>query len=201
MKGGLGMRGLYKKSVLDLVVAIVALALGVVMLPVFGIVEVFVDILLAAALCAYLVLFLFDKLKHTRGTVFGLTVIEFLLLSIVAIWLVIQQFTALKTASVCRVIGTVLWLRGAVMTAKLYIGALSVKKPRRELPWLGVALAMVSVGVWLFVSPIFSDTVCEWIICIALFITALIFFSLAFLFYHPRKKKQNKNVKCDKPQE
>ena len=87
------------------------------------------------------------------------------------------------------------------MIAKLYICALSVRKPRRELSWLGAAIAMVSVGVWLFVSPIFSDTVCEWMICIALFITALVFFSLAFLFYHPKKPKQSQKSKSDKPQE
>ena len=195
------MRGLYKKFAFDLIVAIVALALGVVMLPLFGIVEIFVDILLAAALCAYLVLFLYDKLKHTRGTVFALTVVEFVLIAIVALWLIIQQFTSIRTASVCQVIGTVLWLRGAVIIAKLYIGALNVRKPRRELPWLGAALAMVTVGVWLFVSPIFSDTFCEWLICIALFITALIFFLLAFLFSPPKKPKRDKNAKSDKAQE
>ena len=184
------MKGLYKKFSFDLIAAIVALALGVVMLPVFGIVERFVDILLAAALVAYLVLFLLDKLKHTRGTVFGLTAIEFAVLSVLAIGLIIQQFSPMSISSVCQVIGIVLWLRGSVMTAKLYIYALSVKKPRRELPWLGVAILMISVGVWLIVSPIFSDVVCEWVICIALFITSLVFFWLAFLFYHPKAKQK-----------
>lgn len=182
------MRGLYKKFSFDLIAAIVALALGVVMLPVFNIVEMFVDILLALALMAYLMLFILDKLKHTRGFIFSLTAVEFALLSIVAIWLVVQQFIPARITSVCQVIGLVLWLRGAILTTKLYISALSVKKPRRELTWLAVAILMISVGVWLFVSPIFSDLVCEWIICISLFITSLIFFGLAFLFYRPKKK-------------
>ena len=181
---------LYRKSLVDLLVAASAIGLGVVMLPVFGIVEIFVDILLAIALAAYLFLFLLDKLRHTRGTAFGMTAIEFGVLTLVALGLVIQQFVPARVASVCQVIGIVLWLRGIVITATLYISALSTRKPRRELAWLIAALAMVSIGVWLFVSPIFSDVVCEWIICIALFIVGLVFAALAFLFYHPKEKKK-----------
>ena len=181
---------LYKNAWFDLAVAILAIALGVVMLPVFGIVEIFVNILLALALTAYLILFLLDKLRHTRGTVFAMTAVEFALLSAAVLTLVVQQFIPESVASVCQVLGVVLWLRGFVMTATLYISALSSRKPRRNMPLLLVAMLMITAGVWLFVSPIFSDVVCEWIICIALFITGLIFAALSFLFYHPKKKEE-----------
>lgn len=177
------MRGLYKKCLFDLIVALTAAGLGVVMLPVFGIVDHFVDILLAAALTIYLIIFLLDKLKHTRGTVFMMTALEFFLLSLVVIWLIIQQFIAFKLLSVCRVIGMTLWMRGIGITSKLYISSLNVKKPRGQLRRFWGALIMISVGVWMFVSPIFSDRVCEWIISISLFLISLIFFALTFLFY------------------
>ena len=182
------MRGLYRKCLFDVIIAVCAAGLGVVMLPVFGFVDIFVDVLLAAALAVYLYIFLADKLKYTRGTVFALTVLEFMLLCTVVIWLVVQQFVPIRLLSVCRVIGIVLWLRGAGITAKLYISALSVKKPKRELGWLLAAVIMITLGVWLFVSPIFSDTVCEWIISIGLFLIALVFAALAFLFF-PTKSK------------
>ena len=186
------MRGLYKKFLFDVVVALWSLGLSIAMLPVFGIAELFIDALLAVALAVYIALFLFDKLKRTRGMVFALTTVETVVLGCTAITLIIQQFTSGRIASVCQVIGLVLWLRGAVTIAKLYIGALSVKKPRRELPILGASILMISGGVWLFASPIFSDVVCEWIICAALLINAVVFFGLAFLFYIPQKKKTDK---------
>ena len=184
------MRGLYRKFLFDLIVAVCACALGVIMLPVFEIVDIFVDILVAAALSIYLVLFLLDKLRLTRGTVFALTVLEFFLLSIAVVLLIIQQFAPVQFFSVCQVIGAVIWLRGIGITIKLYISALNVRKPRRELGWFATALIMITLGVWLFVSPIFSDVFCEWLISIALFLAALIFAALAFLFYPTKAKKQ-----------
>ena len=182
------MRGLYRKCLFDAIVAVAAAGLGVVMLPVFGIVDIFIDVLLAAAVAIYLIIFLLDKLKHTRGTVFLLTVLEFLALSLVVIWLIIQQFIPVKLLSVCQVLGMVLWMRGVGIITKLYILALNVKKPRRELGWMWASVVMISVGIWLFVSPIFSDRVCEWVICIGLFFIALVFAGLAFLFF-PTKKE------------
>ena len=184
------MRGLYKSFIFDIAVALVALALGVVMLPVFGISAVFIDILLAAALTAYLLLFLLDKLRHTRGTVFALTVVEFSLLSLLALALLIQQFGAASFISVCQVVGVVLWLRGVVMTATLYISALAVKKPRRSLSALALSVIMITVGVWMIASSLLTDLVLEWVMCILLFITAFCFGALAFLFYLPRDKSK-----------
>ena len=48
-------------------------------------------ILMALSLVAYILLFISDKLKHTRGTVFGLTVLETVVLSVLVILLTVQQ--------------------------------------------------------------------------------------------------------------
>ncbi len=186
------MRGLYKNFVFDITVALIALALGVVMLPVFGISAFCIDILLAIALAAYLVLFLLDKLRHTRGIVFALTVLEFGLLLLLALALVIQQFSPAHFISVCQVVGVVLWLRGAIMTITLYISALYIKKPRRNLTALAISIVMISVGVWMISSSLLTDLFLEWVMCIALFITALVFGALAFLFYKGGEKKTEK---------
>lgn len=184
---------LYKNALFDLIVALVALALGVVMLPVFEISSVCIDILLALALVAYLLLFLLDKLRTTRGTVFALTVIEFAVLALMVILLIIQQFSAAHIASVCQAVGIVLWLRGIVMTATLYISALYTKKPRTNLTELAISLLLVTLGAVLFAGNFITDLFLEWLICIALFITALVFAALAFLFHHPKENtKQEK---------
>ena len=88
------MQTLYKNYIFDIVIALIALALGIVMLPVFGISEIFIDIMLALALGVYLVFFLFDRLRHSRGTVFILTIIEFIVISIEnnrALWVHVLQ--------------------------------------------------------------------------------------------------------------
>lgn len=182
------MNKLYKNYVFDLIVAAVALALGVVMLPVFGISAVFIDILLAAALVAYLILFLLDKLKHTRGVVFALTVIEFALLALATLGHIVQQFTPLHFTTVCQAVGVVLCLRGCVMATTMYVSALSLRKPRSELITFAIAILMIVVGTALFSGSFIDDYFLEWVMCIALFITALAFAALAFLFYHPKKK-------------
>ena len=184
------MKKLYKNVLFDIVVALVALGIAIVMLPVFEISKYCIDIIMALALVAYILLFISDKLKHTRGTVFGLTILETVVLSIIVILLVIQQFAPFYVLSVCKAVGGVLWLRGVVITVTLYISALYIRKPRRNLPKLLLAIGFISAGGMLFFGYVFTDLFIEWIVAIALFITALAFGALAFLFHHPKK--------CDK---
>ena len=181
------MKKLYKNVLFDIIVALVALGIAVIMLPVFEISNACIDIIMALALVAYILLFISDKLKHTRGTVFGLTVLETVILSVIVILLVIQQFAPFYVLSVCKAVGVVLWLRGVVITVTLYISALYIRKPRRNLPKLLLAIGFISAGGMLVFGQVFTDLFIEWTVSIALFITALAFGALAFLFHHPRK--------------
>lgn len=193
------MQTLYKNYIFDIVIALIALALCIVMLPVFGISAIFIDIMLALALAAYLVLFLFDKLRHSKGTVFILTIIEFIVIVIVAIGLVFQQFGVIvRLSAVCQTVGLVIWMRGVVMALSLYLASLSAKKPTRNLVRFIITLALISVGASLFASTFIPDEVIEWVICVALFIAALVFGALAFLF-SPIKQDKDKAAE-DKPE-
>ncbi|MBR2930384.1 MAG: hypothetical protein IKC32_04060 [Clostridia bacterium] len=183
------MKHLYRSFLFDMIVAVVALALGVVMLPVLHISDYFINILLAAALVAYLLLFLREKLKRTRGIVFGLTVAEVVILAFIILGLVIEQFSQNKLATFCQEVGVVLWLRGVVMTATLYVHALNVRKPRTQLGSLAIALALITLGAILFAGSFMTDLILEWVISIAFFIAALVFGALAFLFYIPKQRR------------
>lgn len=174
---------LYKNYIFDIVVAIIALALSIVMLPVFGISEIFIDIMLALALGVYLVFFLFDKLRHSKGTVFILTIIEFIVIVIVAFGLVFQQFgIIIRFSAVCQTVGLVIWMRGVVMALSLYLASLSAKKPTRSLVKFIIGIVLISLGAALITSTFIPDEVIEWVICVALFVAALVFGALAFLF-------------------
>ena len=184
------MKKLYKNALFDAAVAVIALAIGIVMLPVFEISKYCIDIIMALALVAYILLFISDKLKHTRGTVFGLTVLETVVLSIIVILLVIEQISPFDILSVCQAVGVVLWLRGAVITVTLYISALYIRKPKRNLPKLLMAIGFISMGGMLVFGSVFTDLLVEWVVSVALFVTALAFGALAFLFYHPKKSNK-----------
>lgn len=183
---------LYKNYIFDIVVALIALALAIVMLPVFGISEIFIDIMLALALGVYLVFFLFDKLRHSKGTVFVLTIIEFIVIAIIAIGLVFQQFNIIvRLSAVCQTVGLVIWMRGVVMALSLYLASLSAKKPTRNLVKFIIDILLISVGAALSMGTFIPDEAIEWVICVALFIAALVFGALAFLF-SPLKHENNK---------
>ena len=188
------MQTLYKNYIFDIVIALIALALGIVMLPVFGISEIFIDIMLALALGVYLVFFLFDRLRHSRGTVFILTIIEFIVISVVAIGLVFQQFgIIIRLSAVCQTVGLVIWMRGIVMALSLYLASLSAKKPTRKLVKFIFTLVLISVGAALLTSTFIPDEAIEWVVCVALFIAALVFAALAFLFSPLKHEIESKN--------
>ncbi len=183
------MQRMYKNFVFDLAVAVISIALAIVMLPPFGISQYVLNILLALTLVIYLSSFLFDKLRHTKGTVFIFTLVEFLAISFIVIGLVVRQFMPLNIANVWQALGSAIWLRGVVMTLEMYVSAMASKKPRRNIPRLILSIAFISVGAFLFAHPITSDEVLEWVMCISFFICALIFAGLAFLFAPLKKSK------------
>ena len=184
------MNKLYKNFWFDLGTATLALIIGIVMLPVFGIAASVLDILLALVLVAYLVIFLFDKIKRTSGAIFVLTIIEFVLIGVLAIGLVFQQFKLIAISSVCQSIGIVVWLRGIVIAVGMYLAVHAAKKPQRNLPRFIFSLVLITAGALLISTPIIADSILEWVLCISFFIYALVFFALAILFA-PRKEKKS----------
>ncbi len=176
------MQRIYKNFWFDLICAVVSLALGIAMLPTFGIVSIVLNALLAATLLGYLIVFMIDKLNRTRGLIFVLAVIEFIAIVLIIAELLVEQFTPLRVGGVCQTVGIVLWLRGVVMVIGMYSAALSVRKPQDKMSRFIIGVALISFGMYLFTNPLIPDAVMEWVLCIALFLFALIFAGLAYLF-------------------
>ena len=180
----------YRNFIVDIILAVLALGLGILMLPPFGIGQTMVDILLAITLVAYLVLYLFDKLRHSKGTTFLLSFIEFVLIALLVLGLILEQFDIFNIGGVCRTVGLVMWLHGSFSVIILYTTLANVRSGKYNLPKFLIWLLALSVGVFLFANPIFSDLIINWAICIVLFIATVIFAALAILFA-PNKKPQN----------
>ncbi len=179
---------LYRNFIFDIICSVVFLALGIVMLPPFHIGDKLLDVLLALVLIAYLAIYLFDKVKRARGSVFILMVVEFVILSLIILGLFLQQFGVFHISSICSAFGLVIWLRGVVALIISYLTLSSAKKDKKNLPMFLLYVALVSVGAFMFAKPLVSDLVVNWAICILFFLTTLVFVALTLL-YAPDKKK------------
>lgn len=182
---------LYKNYIFDIVIAALAVVLGVVMIPPIGIGQYILNVLLAISLAAYLVIHLFGKLQRSRGTTFILTLIEFSIVCLIIVGLILQQFRVFNISGVCRTLGFVLWLRGMVSIIVMYITLGTVKSGRYNLPKFLLYLALITTGTYLFANPLITDYVFNWILCIVMMVVGLVFAGLAFL-YSPSKKKKEK---------
>lgn len=179
----------YRNYIFDIVICALATVLGIVMLPPFGIGQQVLNLLLAVSLAAYLAIHLFGKLQRTKGATFILTLVEFSVVCIIIIGLVFQQLRVFNIVGVCRTLGVVLWLRGIVSITVMYINLGTLKSARYNLPKFALYLLLITAGVYLFANPLITDYVFNWILCVIMLLTGVIFAFLTFI-YAPSKKKK-----------
>ena len=182
------MKRIYTNFVFDIVIATLFLALGIVMLPPFEIGIKVLNVLFAVLLVCYLVSFLYDKIKRARGSILVLSFVEFIIVSIVAIGQLLQQFKLFNLSSGCATLGFVLAVRGIFSVIEMYMLASTSKRARYNLPLFIGYLALASVGVFLLARPFISDLIINWVLSGVCFLIAVIFTGFALL-YAPRKKK------------
>ncbi len=183
------MKTLYKNFTFDLIIAVCALVLGIIMLPPFGIGIYALNALLAATIIVYFLVYLLDKLKRTKGSIFVLTVIECVVYFFIIIDLVVQQFSSFEAFSVCRGLGIFFWVRGTISSIGMYIRATSSGLRKTTLPAFLFRIFMISFGMYLFANPLINDLILNWAMCIIFFISALAFGGLAILFSPIKKNK------------
>jgi hypothetical protein len=179
----------YKNFVADVIIAAVLTVLGIIMIPPIGIGTVVLDLFVCIALIAYLILFRFDKLRRSRGTIFILTSVEFTLVALIAIWLILKQFGILNIGGICPTVGVIMWLRGVTDAVSHYMVVTGAKRGRRNVIQFSVDLGLISLGMVMISRNLVSDLVLNWIICVAMILAGLMFAALAVLF-HPGKKKE-----------
>lgn len=182
------MKTLYRSFIFDLTLAVCALALGIIMLPPFGIGIYMLNVLLAASIVVYFLVYILEKLKRTKGAIFLLTVSETVVYFIVVIDLILEQFRLLDALNVCRALGIVLWVRGTVSAIGMYIQATGSIRRRGSTAGFVLRIFLICIGMYLMAHPSLTDKFLNWSICILFFISSLLFGGLALLF-SPSKKK------------
>lgn len=152
---------------------VVAVLLGVVLAPVWSGTNVFfkswgakiIDIMMAVSILSYLIFYLAKKIKSSpNSTIQILTVVEFVLLSVIALGCVLSQFKLISIGGPCQILGIALWCRGTVEIFRAYYYRRDSSS--RYPVWnVAVAIAMVTFGTYVFAKPFFTALHLQWIFC------------------------------------
>ncbi len=137
-----------------------------------------IQLLVAAIICIYLFCYLIKKImKGKNGVIKTLTIVEFVLMALIAIGCILQQFKVINVGSACSILGVALWCRGVVEIFRAYYHQKG-QNEKYPLWWLAIAIGFVSFGTYIFAKPFFQDTTILWIfdILLVLFATCLIIY-------------------------
>ena len=133
-----------------------------------------INLIIAAVLILYLCTFLVKKITtRSNGVIKVLTIVEFVLLALVALGCILQQFKVINIGGACKIFGLALWCRGVVESFRAYYfqRGNQVKYP---VWWLVINIAFVSFGVYLYAKPLFQDVTILWIFVILILLIGIV---------------------------
>ncbi|MDE6660623.1 MAG: hypothetical protein K2J93_02215 [Anaeroplasmataceae bacterium] len=192
-----------------LVFGVLGLILGIMLMPVWSGMPNWVfwkswgmqilNMIICVCILLYLFLFLLNKIYTSSNQVVKiLTIIEFTFLALIALGCVLQQFKVIEIRNgACAILGLAMWCRGTVEIFRAYYHQQG-NKDSYPVWWLGIAIALVSFGVYFFVLPPFRDVVILWIFVIFVILMSLILFIGGFLAIPNSKAKVIKEKKAKK---
>ena len=136
-------------------------------------------------------------MKRTNGVVKVLTIIEFVILALIALGCILQQFKVINVGGACAILGLALWCRGTVEIFRAYYHQ---KGNNEKYPvwWLAVAIALVTLGTYIFAKPVFSDVVILWIFVILILLVSIILIVDGILAKPASGKKKSKSAEPKK---
>ena len=183
---------------LYIALGIVTLIFGILLLPFWGSIwnecpwkswgTDLVMLFMALVIGLYLFMFLIKKINRYRGVVQVLTIIEFVLLALIALGLVFSQFNILaipKQPSV--ILGLALYCRGVIEIFRAYYYHHSMKTIY-PVWWLVVAILFVTFGVYLMIKPLVQLTLIVWLLAISVIVIGIFLIAYGVLA-NPKAKK------------
>ncbi len=184
------MRKIYTNFIADLIIAIVALAIGIIMLPPIGIGEKCLEIFMAVSIACFMLPYQIYKMKRNFGKIFIVTFVEACITVLIILDLIVGQFDVLNiNFEVCRVIGLAIWIRAFCSLLCTYMAGFARRSRKHALPIFILGLLSLSVGAIGFATPFLSNAFLTWILCIIFILVGIFFGGLAFL-YAPIKPKR-----------
>ena len=189
------MKKIVKKPAISMTLGIICLLAAVIFAPIWNFWEKcpwktwgsqIINILIAACIIWYLIFFLAKKVKGpAKRAIKVLTIVEFAILSLIALGCIFSQFNVINVKGACEIFGLALWTRGTIEIFRAYYYR-SDSKEVYPVWYLAVSIAMVSLGVWCFAKPFIQDIAILWIFVSSLFLLGAIFLTLGI---KSKKKK------------
>ena len=177
------MKKIIKNSVASIILGIICLLASLIFAPIWNFWKgcpwrtwgtQIINILIAACIITYLVLFLSKRIKgNGKRAIQVLTVIEFGVLSLIALGCIFSQFKVINIQGACQIFGLALWTRGTIEIFRAYYYRADSKEVY-PVWYLGLSIAMVTMGTWCFVKPFIQDVVILWIFVVSLFICGVL---------------------------
>lgn len=146
-----------------------------------------VNLLVAALIICYLAMYLFKQIKKaTKQVIKVLTIVEFSLLALIALGCIFRQFNVINVGEASQIFALALWTRGTVELFRAYYYRADTKEVY-PVWYLGVSIAMVTLGAAFFIRPLIKNIVILWLFVICLFTFGLL---LLVLGINNSKKKK-----------
>ena len=183
------MAKILKNYVLLFIFSGLLLALGVITLPPLKLPVI--KFILAIGLVLYLALFLFKRLSGPRGVMFVVLLVEFVIISLIAAGLVLQQFKIIDESGVSRIVGLSLWIHSAGAMIAEYHSAYVRGAKRTPIYVFAIHLALASFGVYMFAKPLVSDEIIAWIVAVSALALGVAALVLAIVTASKKSKKKN----------
>ena len=175
-----------RSFVLCIFLAVISLAVGILVLPVFGLTSSMLSAVLALVLGSCMIAFILPEIMSTRGLICVLNFFEFLLFAIVALLLVIQQVLPFLPEANCRFLAIALWIHAMVDIFKIYNTRIATM--RHGIPFaLLLDIIFITFATALFLNPFISDAVLSWA-CPVFFFVLTFLMAVLSLLYSPKRK-------------
>lgn len=186
-----------------IVVGILGILLGIMLMPVWSNCPdwvfwkswgtTIINMIICVCIVLYLCLYLIKKVtSRSNSVVKVLTIIEFVVLALIALGCVLQQFHVINVGGACAILGLAMWCRGTVEIFRAYYHQHG-NNERYPIWWLVISIFLVSFGVYLFAKPLFSDIVVLWFFVVLILVVSIILFVDGFL-----AKPESRKVKVVK---
>lgn len=210
-------------KVIYIAAAVILIALAILMLPFIGISEEILHYVIAGCILVYLLTYLLGRLKKSRKTILALTIVEFVLMALIALGLVLQELQVMGFLGdqVCVILGFGMACRGTVEMFRAYYyqsnvehSENSVSAARKTYPiWEFVAnLVVLIFGVYITARPFITNEAIIWIVIAIAAIAAIVCIVLGVVCIKedskgghkerkPKKEKKNKKKEQEKEED
>lgn len=153
-----------------------------------------ISLIIGIILVCYILFFLAKQVKGKKNSVIVvLTIIEIILMALIAIGCAFQQFNVITVGGACQIFGLALWCRGVIEIFRAYFHQ-DGNNEKYPIWLLVLAIALVSFGVYCYIKPLIDDIIILWI-----FVSILILLSIVLIvdgvLSKPEKKEKIKKSK------